>query len=290
VKTKVKYQGGATKKICMWLASAERKKFSKQLWSEKLRISCKNFHPDFDIISFSGIKDFEEQALSIYSFLFHAGTPRKWTVYSDGSYTSKEKEFLLKKFNFLEVKEWNHNKELENNELLSSYLKVCPLSKKLRVVLGHEYERQTIYVDSDIVFYKNSFAYFNSNLLQKGLWYLADTNWGTIPSTGLNNDEHMFELNSGVMILNREFSLDPTWEYLKNLNFQYEYFSEQSSFNFSFKKQNATVLDPRQFIVDTEDQFDFSMSYESYTIALRHYVNPVRHKMWQKGWKWHFKN
>jgi hypothetical protein len=48
------------------------------------------------------------------------------------------------------------------------------------------------------------------------------------------------------------------------------------------------MLDPRQFIVDSADQFDLSLKYYPENIAMRHYTSPVRHKMWQNGWKWHF--
>jgi hypothetical protein len=61
-------------------------------------------------------------------------------------------------------------------------------------------------------------------------------------------------------------------------------------FEYAFRKQGAQILDPRQFIIDTEDQFDFSMKYHPGDMAMRHYTGPIRHKMWQKGWKWHFEN
>ena len=49
------------------------------------------------------------------------------------------------------------------------------------------------------------------------------------------------------------------------------------------------MLDPRQFIIDSTDQFDFALKYYPESIAMRHYTSPVRHKMWQRGWQWHFK-
>lgn len=284
MKHKLKYQGGITKKICLLLSNIERKKFSRLLKSEKIHIPAKNTKPDFDVISFSGAKDFEEQILSVYSFLYYIGTPKKWIIYSDGSYTESEKTFLQKKFLFLECKEWNYNKTLESNTPLKKYLEVCHLSKKLHAIAGHNYERQTVYADSDIIFYKNAYAYFDSDLLKEGLWYIADTNWGTVEKI-----TELYPLNSGLMILNKNFNFELNFQYLNNLQGNYEYFSEQSSFNYSFKKQDGNILDPRQFIVNTEDQFDFRTAAHPKTIALRHFVNPVRHKIWQKGWGWHFK-
>ena len=44
-------------------------------------------------------------------------------------------------------------------------------------------------------------------------------------------------------------------------------------------------LDPRRFILDSGDQFDFSYLLPFDKIAIRHYTGPVRHKMWQAGWR-----
>jgi hypothetical protein len=273
----------------MFLASAQRRKFSKLLWEDKLAIPVKDSHSGFDIISFSGKNEFEEQVLSIYSFVFYVGIPQKWVIYSDGSHTEKEKQCLLRIFPFVMIKVWNENASLNDNKFLKSYLETCHLSKKLHAILGHQYERQTIYVDSDIVFYKNASAYFNSGTVKESLWYIPETNGDNFQENTLNEQNGMFALNSGLMILNNTFKSEYVFEYLENLNFNYGYFTEQSSFDYAFKKQKASVLDPRQFIIDLRDQFMFETIWEADEMALRHYVNPVRHKMWQKGWTWHFK-
>jgi hypothetical protein len=286
---KLKYQGGVTKKICLSLATLERQKFSKELQKGKLPISINQTQIDLDIISFSSVRDMEEQALSIYSFLFYVGIPKNWIIYSDGSYTDDQKNYLKENFTFIQFLDWNHNKSLEENFLLKEYLAICPLSKKLQVILSHSYERQTMYIDSDILFYKNALFYFNSDILKKGFWYLPDTSWGARISDYQNILNDMFELNSGLLILNKNFDFTFVYEYLNSQRTNFQYFSEQSSFNYAFKKQGANILDPRQFIVNLQDQFDFSMSFNRDEIAVRHYVTPVRHKMWQKGWRWHFR-
>jgi hypothetical protein len=42
----------------------------------------------------------------------------------------------------------------------------------------------------------------------------------------------------------------------------------------------ARPLDARKFVLQLDDQFIFRDRYANPTIALRHYVNPVRHKFW----------
>ena len=42
----------------------------------------------------------------------------------------------------------------------------------------------------------------------------------------------------------------------------------------------ARPFDPRKFILQLDDQFGYADRYAGPAIALRHYVNPVRHKFW----------
>jgi hypothetical protein len=39
-------------------------------------------------------------------------------------------------------------------------------------------------------------------------------------------------------------------------------------------------FDPAKYILQLGDQFVFADHYASARVALRHYVNPVRHKFW----------
>ena len=42
----------------------------------------------------------------------------------------------------------------------------------------------------------------------------------------------------------------------------------------------AVALDPGKFVLQLDDQFIYRDRYASASIAIRHYVNPVRHKFW----------
>ncbi|MDB5119075.1 MAG: hypothetical protein JWN56_293 [Sphingobacteriales bacterium] len=286
---KLKYQGGLTKLLCQQRASWYKKQFFKNILSHKSAYSPNSTNIDFEIISFSGSASFEDQLLSIYSFVFYAGEPIKWTIYSDKTYTDVQKEIILKKFLFVTIVDWDVYDYFRDNKFLNDYATVSALAKKINIILGHSYKHQTVYVDSDIVFYKNIRNYLTANVLNKGLWYVPDT-LGDVENYFSTERESIYPLNSGLLILNSDFDSADIFTYLQSLKGNYGYFSEQSSFEFAFRKQGANLLDPRQFIIDTEDQFDFEVKYDPETIAMRHYTGPVRHKMWQNGWKWHFKS
>lgn len=289
MRKKLKYQGGITKLLCMKLAEWNKKRFRKDILKSNRLPAFKIDKVNFDMISFSGAASFEDQFLSIYSFVYYAGIPLSWTIYSDKSYNKEHKDIFRTKFPFVSIIDWDIY-DYSGNKLLGDYLSVCHLAKKLNVITSHNYQRQTLYLDSDIVFYKNISTYLNSKLLDKGFWYASDTMWGNVSKHFSIERESIYPLNSGLLILNNEFNMELIFRYLESLKGEYQYFSEQLSFEYAFRKQSGKILDPRQFIIDTGDQFDFSSKYIPDTMAMRHYTGPVRHKLWQYGWHWHFRN
>ncbi|MGA9377417.1 MAG: hypothetical protein WBV73_01335 [Phormidium sp.] len=42
-------------------------------------------------------------------------------------------------------------------------------------------------------------------------------------------------------------------------------------------------LPPEQFVVSRDDEFVYQDKHYNSNIALRHYVNPIRHKFWFHG-------
>lgn len=78
---KLKYQGGATRLICRKQAELNKQAFGKNTSSPEDELILKANILDFDIISFSGISNYEDQILSIYSLLYYAGKPFKWTIF-----------------------------------------------------------------------------------------------------------------------------------------------------------------------------------------------------------------
>jgi len=285
---KIKYQGGITRHLCRKQAEWHKKAFRKLITTKgHLKIHGEK-ELNHEIISFSGNSTFEDQLLSIYSFVSYAGIPARWTIYSDKTYTREEKKWFKTLFPFVSILDWDIYDHYQKNNLIKEYLTVCNLAKKINIIIGHPYNGQTFYLDSDILIYKNFSYYLNSTEINTGLWYVPDA-LENISAHFKTNNESIFSLNSGFLTLNNQFDPSGIFDYLESLNGNYGYFSEQSAFEYAFKKQEAKPLDPRQFIIDTTDQFDFSIKYNPDSIAMRHYTSPVRHKMWQNGWKWHFR-
>lgn len=290
MKKKIKYQGGITRLICKKIALSQKEKFKKKIINTNSRFFeySNSNRVDFDIISYSGSAAFEDQLLSLYSFVYYGGIPKSWVIYSDGSYTEEQIKIFKREFDFVEVLNWYHEGKFLDNKLILEWSKKFNFHKKLIAIIAHPLKRQTFYLDSDIIFYKNIKHYLEHTALQKGLWYVPDT-FGDMSKFFNGTTDYMYALNSGLLIFNKDFETEDLFIFLESLKGNYIYFTDQLAIEYAFRRQRADILDPRQFIIDSSDQFDFSTKYHPSEIAMRHYTTPVRHKMWQNGWEWHFK-
>jgi hypothetical protein len=291
MKKKIKYQGGLTKIICARFGRHGKKEFSKLISIDQLpHVKAREKKWDIDVVSFSGKRDFEEQVLSILSFLRYAGKPKRWVIYSDDSHTKFHHDFISRNFDFASIERWNKNEDkyAPYAATLDSYMKYNVLGKRMYAYANHLSDGQIIFLDSDVVFYSAIFEKLDIVIKDGGSWYLPDAGWGTLDSRyKASHVPEMFQLNGGCFISSPAFSWELAYAYLQSLNNTFEYFSDQTAFHIAFIGQGAKPLDPRVCVLNCDDQFDFSYKYGPEEIALRHYVNPIRHKMWQKNWKWH---
>ncbi len=304
---KVKYQGGITKRIAILIGDVNKTRFQKILTTstlDEILIELKKTSTqklEIELVSFSSSRDFCEQIFSILSFLRYAGEPVKWTIYSDGTHSNDQLELLQLKFKFVELvlEDVNNTKELSYlndkrltefaNELLH-YARTKPLGRKVLNYLNHPITIPTIFLDSDIVFYSG---------IRKGIallldedvdgWFLPDTNWGCLDSQYLaDTKEQLYQVNGGFYLAKKPLAtIDEALFFLRSLNQSYEYFTDQTMMHIYCKACKFYPLDSRKFIINTEDQFDFSYKFKPEEIAMRHYTGPVRHKMWQKSFTWH---
>lgn len=298
-------QGGITKKITTAIGKSNRAKFLKQVESNLPSLLTKlnaKKQIAMEVASFSSCNDFAEQMLSIVSFLRYVGTPAKWTIYSDGSHTQSQKDCLLNNFNFVAISSMDFaelssiedlcKEEIKPyHEYILHYGKKLALGRRLYYYLHHKVELPTLFIDSDILFYDkaNSFDILLSENPKPDGWYMPDAIWGCLDSRYKENfSEQFYQVNAGFMLLNKDFNIVKNGlDFFKTIDYNYEYFSDQTIFQIILKDNSFMPLTPKTFILDSEDQFDFSYLNKPKEIAVRHYTGPVRHKMWQKDYKWH---
>jgi len=208
-----------------------------------------------------------DQILSIVSFVKAIGRPKKWILYSDGSH-SDEHGSMLSEIQFLTIES-----DVEGSVWQE---------KKYNAFSRHELSETTVFLDSDILFFE-PFAQFVPYLKRHG-WVLPE-NKGAIC---LDDDyttasyEYLTAINSGFFVLNERPNWIAGYEYLRRRieENKLSHFSEQTAINIVF--ENATglrALDPRYFVLTLSDMF-CNRLHEPESIAMRHYVGPIRHKMY----------
>ncbi len=289
-------RGYTTKLLCKKIAIHKRNQFSKLCRSgningsneNKLRLQC-------DIISVSGTKNFEEQILSLLSFVQNVGEPSSWLLYSDGTYSDEDLKMLGKIFPFITIKIWNElpNRFPEYDKVLHDYTTKHGIGKKTYVIINHHLGKPFLYFDSDLVFYKKMREYLHLFENSKYSYFSVDNDWCCLdPDYMSSKKQDMYQLNSGVLYLNPDINWLPALDYLSKIDGDYRFYDQTAIHNaiFSDENNNCMPFDPRVFKVETSDHFRFRMASTTRNLAVRHYVGPLRHKMWQKGYKWHLKS
>lgn len=299
---KIKYQGGITKLMMSRLGIKNKKRFA-SLSRDELTTLVQRFggkQVSMDVLSLSSSSDFNEQLLSILSFHRFMGRPISWTVYSDGSHSEKQISDLESIFPYVKVVAIDFNdpekvranmkeKVLPYFDELLHYAQNSPYGKKLYYYINHKVQNPTLFIDSDILFYEQASESFEKIKSENvNGWYLPDQLWHCLDSRYKSeNSPQMYQINSGFFLLNKELeNVELGLDFIKAAKQHYEWFTEQTFFHILLRENKFNPFDPRIFILNSSDQFDFSYGYLKKAIAIRHYTGPVRHKMWQRDWKW----
>jgi len=236
---------------------------------------------DADIFSFSSENNFYEQLYSILSFIKNCGCPNKWTVYSDGSHTSSSIETIKMIAPFIDVVPWNKGNKYKT-ELLDYTIK-SPMGKKLFVSCNHTFNDKTIYVDSDVLFFPQACNIIKNLFSENKNFFLCDNCFALDKNYLILNKSMGYSVNGGFFIIKETFDWSQARSYIKSLDRDYSYFSEQTALHISMIDNNSIMCDPSVFILSNKDQFAIKHSFDKNKIAIRHYVAPVRHKMWDNS-------
>lgn len=232
------------------------------------------------VYSFSCESLLPEQIANTRSFIRHVGVPERFTVVSDGTYSEASREILERVNDCVRVVDW---KSITGDapDCVKAFAKRNPMGKKLALLISLPVDNATIYTDCDMLFFPNSRDL--TRIIEsgnEGHWYLPDCLTSLDMSFLRDESEKLNPVNAGFMVLKRRLDWS---EHLDRLA-AYEapgWATEQTIVHLAMHKNNAQPLSPDKFILRVEDQFIYRDLYASKDIALRHYVNNVRHKFWQ---------
>lgn len=235
----------------------------------------------FEVFAYSGENTLPEQVASIRSFLRHAGRPKRFVVVSDGSYTRRSIELLQEIDNAVRVQTTPPPLPPGLPNTIQSYLTTHPTGKQLALLMSLPKNGPTLYTDSDVLFFPRACELADlSNTQSISALYLADHQFSGDERLIRDPSEARNPANAGFILLFRKLDWSCALERLQTLNAEPNFFTNQTVMHFCMHANGAVAFDSRKFVLQEDDQFIYRDRYASRSIAIRHYVNPVRHKFW----------
>jgi hypothetical protein len=239
----------------------------------------------FDVFAYSGHVGLPEQVASIRSFLRYAGRPRQFTVVSDGTHTKEDIE-LLKRIDPSVAVEHLPPVPANLSSELSSYLKRHPTGKQLTLIMSLPRNGPALYLDSDVLFFPQARDLATlADARGVSAFYLADCQFsGDARLVRLPNERER-PVNTGVLLLFKKLDWSLGIQRFAQLNGAPNFFTNQTMTHLTMHANGASPLDRTKYVLQLDDQTVYSDRYAGGSLALRHYVNPVRHKFWTTLWR-----
>ncbi|PYL16570.1 MAG: hypothetical protein DME30_09090 [Verrucomicrobia bacterium] len=235
----------------------------------------------FDVFAYSGENMLPEQVASIRSFLAYAGRPNQFVVASDGSYTSTSIELLEKIDNCVRVQRTSPNLPPGLPAKVHSYLTSHFTGKQLALIMSLPAHGPALYTDSDVLFFPEAIRLADlARTKSVSAFYLADYQFSADERLIRDRAEKENPVNMGFLLLFQKLDWSLALERLQMLNGTPNFFTTQTVVHLCMHANSAIALDQQKFVLQADDQFIYRDRHARKSIAMRHYVNPVRHKFW----------
>jgi hypothetical protein len=229
-----------------------------------------------------------EQKLSILSFLRHVGTPTEWNIVSDGSINESQAESLRSIHPSIDVLDWRRFLCEENRACFERLSKYTVFAKKFALMSNLPDVGAVVYVDTDILFFEGA-QHFREllNSLGEKSYYQKDLP-GCLDSSFLTETELKAPpLNAGFVVQGKRLDwsvpiarLNATLSQLTPVQTIGDLgILEQSASHLAHYLAGSIPLGEK-YVLQTSDRFDQEDRFSGPKFVMRHYVRPVRDKMW----------
>lgn len=235
---------------------------------------------DIDVFAYSSEAMLPEQIASIRSFLRYVGRPKSFTVVSDGSH-SEASVRLLEHVDLAVSVRRSSPPPAGLPDKLADYLTNHPTGKQLALIMSLPMGDSALYVDSDVRFFPGA-----SDLIERittrdaPAYYLADCQFSGDERLLRDPSERRDPINTGVLLLFEKLDWSFAIEQFLEMDGAPNFFTNQTITHLTMHKNGARPLDPARYLLQLDDQFILQDRHANAALALRHYVNPVRHKFW----------
>ena len=235
---------------------------------------------DLDVFAYSSEESLPEQVASIRSFFRYAGRPRNFTVVSDGSHTPESVRLLEEIDPSVRVRLSNAVR-LDSPDKFRRYLQTHPTGKQLALIMNLPENGPALYTDSDVLFFEGASDLFE-RLADRDVaaLYLADCQFAGDERLLHGMEEKKNPANTGVLLLLQKLDWSLSVARFGELDGEPTFFTNQTMTHLTMQQNRTRPFDPVKYVLQLDDQFLFRDHYAGAGLALRHYVNPVRHKFW----------
>ncbi|PZR73909.1 MAG: hypothetical protein DLM73_09430 [Chthoniobacterales bacterium] len=234
-----------------------------------------------EVFAYSGEVALPEQVASIRSFLRWVGRPPRFTVVSDGTYSDRSIELLRRLDPAVTVSAASEWVPPNLPDKIYPYLKTHPTGRQLALIMSLPKNAPVLYLDSDILFFAGA-----KDLLEHAetrdlpALYLPDCRFSGDERLLHTPSEQTDPVNTGFLLLFRPLDWSLSVARFLELQGAPNFFTNQTMAHLAMHANGAGEFDSRKYVLQLDDQFTYPDRYANSRIAMRHYVNPVRHKFW----------
>jgi hypothetical protein len=235
-----------------------------------------------DVFAYSNDQMVPEQIRSIRSFLRHAGRPRSFTVISDGSHRAHNIRLLEKLGPLVSLRQSGEGLPADLPQKFRHYVTTYVMAKQLGLLMTLPTNGPTLYVDADVLFFEGA-ADFPRYLSREDApaFYLPDCQTCSAdPRVFHSASEERDPVNCGFLLFLKKLDWSLAIERFMEIDGEPNFFTNQTLAQLVLHANGARPFDPSKYVVQLDDQFVYEDRHAGPALALRHYVNPVRHKFW----------
>jgi len=234
-----------------------------------------------EVFSYSGEAALPEQVASIRSFLRWVGRPIRFNVVSDGTYSEPSRRLLRNLDACVAVGDFRDWIPKNLPDKLSSYLTSHPTGRQLALIMSLPVSAPVLYLDSDVLFFAGANDLLSyTTAVDVPAFYQADCRFSGDERLLRDTTETRDPVNTGFLMLFRRLDWSISIQRFLELDDAPIFFTNQTMTHLAMHANKAAPFDPAKYVLQLDDQFVYPDRYASTHIALRHYVNPVRHKFW----------
>jgi hypothetical protein len=237
---------------------------------------------DLSVFSYSNEQMLPEQVRSIRSFLRHVGRPKSFKIMSDGSHTDKSIRLLKDVDPSVAVRLAGERLPPDLPDKFRHYVTGYPTGKQLGVLMTLPANGPSLYADADVLFFDRADDFLSYlTRTDAPAFYLADCQTCSAdPRVFRSAGEEMNPVNCGFLLFLKPLDWSLAIERFLEMEGEPNFFTNQTLAHLALHANGAGSFDPAKYIVQLDDQFVYQDRHAGPTVALRHYVNPVRHKFW----------